>query len=192
MNEALAALLKILNELGIRFFAVGSVASSIHGLPRFTRHVDLVAKIPSPDVESLAGRVSSEFYLDSDEARKALEMGRAFNLIHLATAAKFDIFPLQQDAFHASELARSTEHEWVIPGEGAVRLPVASPEDTILSKLLSYKKGGQVSDQQWSDILGVASRPAVDWDYMRLWAIRLGVADLLDRLKKEASQVHFE
>jgi hypothetical protein len=190
MNEALTALLCVLNGLGVKYFAVGSVASSIHGLPRFTQDVDLVVELDQTQVEPIASLISREFYMDRDEARRAVGLGRAFNLIHFATASKIDIFPMQQNEFHRSEMSRSSEEAWIIPGEGTVQLPVASAEDTILSKLVWYKQGGQVSDRQWSDLLGVAAGTGRDWEYMREWAPRLGVADLLERLFGEADQIH--
>lgn len=185
MKEALERLLRALDELGIRYFAVGSVASSVHGVARFTQDVDIVAELDDRRIGALANRLGSEFYMDAGEARSAVAAGRAFNLIHLRKAYKFDLFPLTS-AFHANEMARSNEQEWRIPEESAVRLRVASAEDTVLSKLAWYRDGGEVSDRQWHDVLGIAARAELDWEYMREWAARLGVADLLERLKSEA------
>lgn len=187
MNEALSRIIAILNELGLPFFAVGSIASSIHGLPRFTRDVDLAVSMTPEEADRLASKAAKEFYVDPEYAASATRAGRPFNLIHLATAAKIDIFPLESTAFHASELARSTSAAWVIPGHEPIELPVASAEDTVLFKLFWYQQGGQVSDRQWGDILGVASRNNLDWAYMRTWAHSLGVRDLLDRLYSESN-----
>lgn len=48
--------------------------------------------------------------------------------------------------------------------------------------------GGEVSDRQWRDILGVLKTRAgeLELDYLRKWAIELKVTDLLDRALKEA------
>lgn len=192
MNDALSTLLQLLNEQGIRYFAVGSVASSIHGLPRFTHDVDLVVEIAEVQLDAIGHGLRDEFYLDIDEARRSVRASRAFNLIHLATASKIDIFPLRSNDFHRSELARSAFQEWVIPGEGTVRLPVASAEDTILSKLAWYRDGGCVSDRQWSDVLGILAGKPRDVSYLKEWAARLGVADLLERLIEEAGQIRPE
>jgi hypothetical protein len=51
--------------------------------------------------------------------------------------------------------------------------------DVILSKLEWYRMGGEVSDRQWRDILGVLKTQAgtIDLDYLRQWAIELKVGD---------------
>ncbi|MGA7195391.1 MAG: hypothetical protein WBW94_17365 [Anaerolineales bacterium] len=60
-------------------------------------------------------------------------------------------------------------------------------EDTILSKLEWYPMGGEVSERQWRDILGVLKTRAgeLDLDYLRKWAGELKVSDLLERALKE-------
>lgn len=70
-----------------------------------------------------------------------------------------------------------------IPGDPEVHLQIASPEDTILQKLLWYRKGGEVSERQWSDILGVikVQGRALDLAYLEEWAQRSRVDDLLAR-----------
>ena len=62
-------------------------------------------------------------------------------------------------------------------------LYVNSPEDVVLSKLEWYHLGGEMSDCQWRDILGVMKTRAGNLDlvYLRHWAGELKVADLLER-----------
>ncbi|MGD1069130.1 MAG: hypothetical protein ABSB15_03235 [Bryobacteraceae bacterium] len=78
MNEALRAMLAILDELGLCCFAVGSVASSIHGVARFTNGVDLLVEIDEGAVDQIAVRAAKAFYVDADEAKRSIRMGRAF------------------------------------------------------------------------------------------------------------------
>ena len=63
-------------------------------------------------------------------------------------------------------------------------MPVASPEDTLLSKLVCFRVGGEVSDRQWHDIRGIVEikREQLDRSYLWLWAAHLKVEDLLDRV----------
>jgi hypothetical protein len=70
--EAVAGLLQALDELGIRYYAGGSVASSIHGIARYTQDVDLVADLQPEQTHGLAARLSSAFYADEGQMRDAL------------------------------------------------------------------------------------------------------------------------
>ncbi|HEY2740516.1 MAG TPA: hypothetical protein VGK45_19035, partial [Thermoanaerobaculia bacterium] len=53
----------------------------------------------------------------------------------------------------------------------------------ILQKLLWYRNGGEVSERQWNDVLGVikVQRKALDMSYLKEWAERSGIEDLLAR-----------
>jgi hypothetical protein len=65
---------------------------------------------------------------------------------------------------------------------------VSSAEDTVLRKLEWYKIGGQVSERQWLDVLGVLriQGERLDRDYLEYWAEELELADLLERALAEA------
>ena len=186
MSEAVAFLLRILTELEIRFYAGGSVASSIHGIARYTQDLDLVVDL-EPGVTSLfAARLQAQFYADEQQMRDSIRFGRSFNLIHLSSGFKIDIYPLPPDAFHRSEMARSAQHTWILDAAHSVQLPVASAEDALLSKLVWYRRGGEISDRQWNDVLGIAQTRQLDWEYLSGWASTLGVEALLDKLRTES------
>jgi len=184
-----ARLLATLDELGIQYYAGGSVASSIHGVPRFTQDVDLVADLKPEQAGALALKLSSDFYADAQQMREALRHHRSFNVIHFATGFKIDIFSMPTDGFHTGELARSEKRVWEVDSGSRLELNVASAEDTILEKLVWYKGGGQVSERQWNDILGIAATTQLDLEYLGKWAPELGVTALLERLLDEARQL---
>lgn len=58
----------------------------------------------------------------------------------------------------------------------------------ILSKLEWYRMGEEISERQWFDVLSVLriQQGRLDLEYMRQWAGRLGVSDLLERASAEA------
>jgi hypothetical protein len=64
-----------------------------------------------------------------------------------------------------------------------MELPVVSPEDIILAKLSWFRAGGEVSDRQWGDVLGVVrvQGDRLDITYLRKWSEWLCVTDLLDK-----------
>ena len=86
-----------------------------------------------------------------------------------------------QGRFARSELERRRYTTAAITGFEDIEFPVASAEDTILAKLVSFRKGGEASDRQWHDVLGIIHVQAdrLDSAYLREWGAQLGVADLL-------------
>ncbi len=160
-------------------------------MPRYTRDIDLVADLKVEQAD-LGAKLSGDFYADANQIEEGIRHGRAFNVIHLTTGFKIDIFPLKDGPFQKGELARSRNRFWEVDPGGGIELPVASPEDTILEKLIWYRQGGQISDRQWNDVLGIVTTSPLDREYMREWAPKLGVADLLVRLFDESGQIHLE
>lgn len=65
---------------------------------------------------------------------------------------------------------------------------IAAPEDIVLRKLEGYRLGGEVSERQWLDVLGVlkVQADALELDYLREWAARLDLSDLLARAMRDA------
>ena len=184
LAEGLNELTSALTSLGIRFLVTGSLASSAHGVVRGTMDGDLVALIFPPQAKMLAKALGAGWYSDLEMMEQAIRQRRAFNLIHIGSAMKFDVFPALTD-FHDSELERAMPTPLRI--EGAKPCPVATPEDSLLSKLQWYRQGGEVSDRQWNDIGGIlVQNPNLDWDYVNSWAARLGVSDLLEKARADS------
>ena len=182
--DALAKLLEVLDRMEIPYQVGGSVASSFHGVPRMTMDVDLEVDLKRNQVDELAELLGGEFYADAGMMREALERGRAFNVIHMPSAYKLDLFPLQKDEYSKVEFGRRQFAEIRALGPSPIECAVASAEDTILRKLLWYRKGGETSERQWSDLRGVVevSGDKLDLEYLRKWAEHLKVGDLLQRL----------
>jgi hypothetical protein len=184
LPEVLRVLFQVvdaLDQLAIPYHLGGSFASSIHGIPRQTQDIDLVVELGSDDAGRLVARVGDEFYGDASRARKAVESGGSFNLIHLASGVKIDLFILGSSDFDREEFSR---REPTRLGDAPVRETfVKSAEDTILRKLLWFRQGGETSDRQWGDITGVVKTQGqrLDLEYLRRWATELSLEDLLDR-----------
>jgi hypothetical protein len=164
---------------GIRYFLGGSVASALYGEARSTRDIDFVAAMLPQQVGPFLAALGNEFYADAQAIADAVAARRCFNVIHLDTMVKVDIFVLKADPFGRSQLARRTGKQ-LSRGDPSL-IDVASPEDTILAKLQWYREGGGVSDRQWNDVLGVlkVQGPALDRAYLDEWARELGLTDLL-------------
>ena len=182
-----ARLVRVFDDLGIPYLVGGSLASSLYGIPRTTQDVDLVAGVGLPQVDAFTQAISGEFYTDAGMIREAVKRGASFNVIHLATMFKADVFVLRSDPWAREEMARARVTRVESP-DGMVEIRFSSPEDTILHKLRWFRMGNEVSDRQWNDIVGVLKiqGDTLDKDYLDRWATSLGVADLMARARSQA------
>lgn len=181
-DEAFQVLLevaRVLEQLDVPYVVGGSLASSLHGIPRSTQDADLVAALRADHIQSFIAGVEGSFYVSPERVETAVRRRASFNLIHLKTMIKVDLFVFTGTPLARQEMAR--RQILPIPGEPEIHLQIASPEDTILQKLLWHRKGGEVSERQWNDILGVikVQGKALDLGYLKDWAERSDIQDLL-------------
>jgi hypothetical protein len=181
-----AKLARVFDALQIPYVVGGSVASSVYGIPRATQDVDLVADVKLAHVDAITSALTGEFYVDADMIREAVQRRASFNVIHLATMFKADVFILQRDAWSREEMMRARAEQFEAP-EGNMTIRFASPEDTLLHKLVWYRLGNEISDRQWGDVLGVlkVQGELLDQEYLDRWAPLLDVADLLLRARQQ-------
>ena len=184
-EEAVFRLVQRLEALGIPYMVAGSVASSHHGLPRATNDADVVID-PTPEaLEALVAALLAEgYYVDARVAREALLTRRLFNVIDPETAFKVDLILRKDRPFSHEEFARRERRDL-----GGLAVSIATPEDTILSKLEWARKAGG-SERQLSDALGVlrVGGERIDRAYIEKWAAPLGVEDLWRELLSQLSR----
>ncbi|PWB74147.1 MAG: hypothetical protein C3F15_08295 [Holophagae bacterium] len=178
----------ILEELGVKYHLGGSFAAAVHGVPRQTRDADVVVDLDAGSAAQLVERLGGDFYIDANAAAVAVARRGTFNAIHLATGFKVDFFVAGSGDFDAGELDRSELQ--LIAADPPRSVWVKSAEDTVLRKLQWFRDGGEVSDRQWNDVLGIlmAQGDRLDQSHLRRWSDALGVADLLDRALREARE----
>lgn len=176
---------RVLEESGIAYVVVGSFASSMRGLYRATGDVDIIADINLNQVRPLVLALQENFYLDEQAIRTAVTQCRSFNAIHFDSVFKIDIFIPPESDFSRQQLARR-QLEKISP-ETSQGIYVATAEDTILAKLNWYRAGGEVSSTQWSDVSGIIGTQgsALDIEYLREWANKLKVLDLLENALRQ-------
>ena len=186
ITDVLLQVVTVLDRLGVPYVVVGSIASSARGFPRTTNDADLVADLRSEHADPLVAALGTDFYVDRAAIERAITRHRSFNAVHHGSGFKVDIFVPPPDGFGRQQLARrSREH---LDSTGALAVFVATAEDVVIAKLEWYRASGGQSDRQWQDLVGVikVQAPAIDREYLRQWAARLDLSDLLDRALAEA------
>ncbi len=175
-----------LDDLGIPYVLGGSLASSLVGEPRSTADVDLAIRGSEADVGRLVRTLAAEFYVSEEAATDAVRRSGSFNLVHLESVQKVDVFVLGDGPLDRRQIERRRRIRVV---EDPPRdLWIGAPEDQILRKLAWYREGGGVSDRQWRDVLGIIAVQADRLDVvdLRAGATELGLAELLERALGEA------
>lgn len=181
----LEPLIRIFEEIGVPYYIGGSLASSAYGIARATMDIDLVADLKLDHVEMLVKTLEQEYYIDGDMIKEAIDRRSSFNIIHLETSMKIDIFVLTDSPYFKNAFFRKRAE--ILDEEGRVFF-LPSPEDIILIKLDWYKLGGCTSERQWNDILGVlkVQKGNLDIKYLQHWAAELKVDKLLHQAFIEA------
>ena len=189
-NEPIEVTLKVtsvLEKLGISYVIGGSLASTLYGMVRTTQDSDIITEMRSEHIQSFVSSLQREFFIDEEMIADSIQNNSSFKIIHRDTMFKVDVFIPRPRPFQQSQLARAQRQIFDLESETSANF--ASPEDTVLSKLEWYRMGGEVSERQWRDTLGVLKTRAgeLDLDYLRKWAKELKVSDLLERILKEST-----
>jgi hypothetical protein len=180
--QALTPVARALESLGIRYFIGGSLASSARGIARASVDVDLVADVRPEHARDLVSRLRPAYYVSEEAIQDAVTNRSSFNVVHLDTMLKVDVFVTRGRPYDAEAFTRAREEAFDDANEGA-RFPIATAEDVVLAKLEWFRLGGERSERQWSDVLGVLriNSDSIDRAYLERQARVLGVFDVLVR-----------
>jgi hypothetical protein len=184
--ELTLRVVRMLDELGIAYVLGGSLASSLVGEPRATADVDLAIRIDPDQVSALVRALSRDFYISEEAVKDAVRRGTSFNAVHLESVTKVDLFVLGDDVLDRRQLERRVRV--LVTEDPPQQLWIGSAEDQILRKLAWYRAGGQVSDRQWRDVIGILAVQSgrLDLEELRTAAEELGLSDLVERAIAEA------
>lgn len=187
LEDVLAILEQALSGLNITYVVGGSIASSIYGIPRSTNDVDILAKLEPHHASAIVSLLVDDFYIDQDRVTEAILQKESFSMIHLKTMYKIDVFVKKDSSWSDAEMDRK-KLQAAGSKPDSILIPVSSAEDNILHKLDWYRKGGNVSERQWSDVIGIiqVQNQSLDYNYLRKWADFLGLREPLEKAISEA------
>lgn len=174
-----------LDALAIPWALGGSMAGSLLGEPRSTNDIDLAVRLDPPGVPALVEAVQDDYYAPLDALRAAAATHDSFNLIHLTSSFKVDLFFLGDSRLDRLQIERRLQ---VQIADSSAPIWVTSAPDLILRKLSWFQLGGEVSDRQWNDVQSLlrVQHDRIDLDHLRADAAAVDLTDLLERAIHQA------
>jgi hypothetical protein len=170
-----------LHQLKIPYMMTGGIAVIFYGRPRLTHDFDLVVMLKPEQIPSLIKAFKDEFYISQEAIQNALNTQSMFNLIHFDSGIKVDFWIIQDSEFDRKRFERRKKH-----GYGGREIYFSSPEDIILKKILWFKESE--IQKHLEDAFGILEiQQNLDFNYLKKWADRLGIQDLLKGLLKRIS-----
>jgi hypothetical protein len=173
--DLLSLFIDPLNRTGIDYMVSGAVAAILYGEPRLTNDIDVVAALDASAARRFGNEFPpGEFYVPPpetlDEAVKQPRLGH-FNVIHIASALKVDVYPAGNDSLNAWGLAHRRDLRI-----GGRTVWTAPPEYVILMKMEYWRDGG--SEKHLRDIRAILRilGAEVDRGMIEAEATRRGVA----------------
>ena len=178
--SALQPVVSALEKFSVPYYISGSIASSVFGLARATLDIDIVADVKDHHVSLLRQELEKSYYISEEMMKDAIQSKSSFNLIHLETSIKIDVFLIGESPHQQSAIQRRVRDTFE-DDDVQTEYYFSSPEDVIISKLKWYESGGKVSERQWHDVIGVmkVQGNSLDTKYLQKWANQLGVYELL-------------
>ncbi len=175
----------ILEKLKISYLIGGLLASSLYGAVRFTEDADITVEPFDSKADEFLKSLYGNYYVSSEAMHQALVDKTSFNIIHIKTAFKIDVFVQPNQPYEKQMLSRGIKRK--LSDTVDKEFNFVTPEDIVLLKINWYVQGGRVSERQRNDVMGVLRVQAenLDYDYLNKWARKLGFSTELDKLLDE-------
>lgn len=164
-----------LERVGAPYMITGATAAILYGQPRVTNDLDVVLQLDEAARKRLLLLFPEEEFYVPPESVIAAEQARAqrghFNLIHLASGYKADVYLAGSDPLHAWALPARRRMAW----SPVLTVSVAPPEYVVLRKLEYFREGRSTKHE--TDIRAIREVTGLDEGVLTPWLQRLGLRD---------------
>jgi len=182
-----AQLLQVISSLfakyQIPYMLTGAWSVIYYGRPRASHDIDFVVELEKKDVPRVLQALQSlspDFSYDKEAVQEAIEKKHMFQIFHLPTVLKFDIWLLQEnDSFDISRFDRRKAMKLL--GQSMV---LTSAEDTILQKLRWYKDARIEKHIVDAAFVYQIQEKKLDKKYLQQWSKKLSLTKFLKQLKE--------
>jgi hypothetical protein len=162
-----------LERLGIAYMLTGSMAMVAYAMMRMTNDIDIVMEVSPAHADKIIEEFEPDYYVPHGRMRDAIARKFMFNLLHQETLVKVACVMRKDNEFQRAAFSRRRKINF-----SDFDIWIISKEDLILAKL-NWAKNTK-SEMQMRDVAGIL-RNGYDEIFVRDWARKLGVEDLLEK-----------
>ena len=186
MENVQAKLLKdithFLNSKKIPYMITGSWSSIYYGRPRASHDIDFVVELPIENTDKTIqafSNLSETFMVQLDTIKDAIVNKNLFQTVHLPTMLKMDFWILTDQKFDKLRFSRRRK----IKLFGKL-MDMATPEDTIIQKLIWFSKGGIEKHLVDAAFVLQIQKNSLDQRYLKEWITKLSLRKYYKMLGK--------
>jgi len=173
MDDAIAALLVVLERSGLDYVVIGGHAVNAWLEPRFTADVDVTIQAGPAGIDRLKDVLGDAGYRVIREHGVDVASGPDFvRFVSRGEGITLEVQTAKTE-FQRESLRRAA-------ASGAVPR-IATPEDLIVMKLIANRPKDQI------DLQGLGQLDGLDWAYVERWAAEWDVSDRLRALRGVAA-----
>ena len=160
----------------------GAWSVIFYGRPRASHDIDFVVELSDKDVDQTLkaiSQLSSDFMVQPEDIKEAVLKRNSFNIIHLPTMLKLDFWLSKDDSFDKSRFSRRKKVKILDQN-----MTISSAEDTIIQKLLWYKKSKIEKHLVDAAFVYKIQNKKIDLKYFDKWLKNLKLEQFFKELKK--------
>jgi hypothetical protein len=182
-EELLKEITNLLTKEKIPYMITGSVSVIFYGRPRASHDIDFIIEGKLKDVPKIQNAFAKlphrEFIADPNLIETAIANRQQFNVLHLPTMLKLDFWILQDNKFDRERFKRKNYVKIFDQ-----KMSFASPEDTILIKLLWYKESKIEKHLIDAAFVYQLQKEQLDDAYLNKWVKIQKTENILKELEK--------
>ena len=180
--EATADVLAALEDAGIDYILVGSLATNFYGIPRSTKDADVAFDAAGAVVTRLIRSLGPPFRLDPQIGFESVTGTTRYLVDYEGFEFQMELFRLGDDPHDRERFDRRVREEVEPLGRPAW---IPTPEDVVITKLRWAADARRHKDRD--DVLNVLAVQAgrLDRPHIERWCARHGTLDLLREIEAE-------
>ncbi|MFQ5490802.1 MAG: hypothetical protein ACE5GE_08790 [Phycisphaerae bacterium] len=183
-RQAVIAAIDALESASLPYMVVGSLSSSLYGIPRSTRDADFVIQLGDRPIQELVDGMGPKFKLDPQLSFETVTCTSRYIVNTEKGLFRIELFLLSDDPHDQERFSRRRQSQ--VLGRTTI---VPTPEDVIVTKIRWSKQGQRSKDTDDARNVMAVQGGNLDWDYIHRWCDEHGTRQLLDDIRKSIPEI---